>query len=88
MVAPLQPKPLRIEIAEARDHVHDRPGAVGSWRQQRRSRAHVTRRPSHCRHAARRALGFTSRRILIESSVTSAEWTAALFSAAGLLSTR
>ena len=72
MIAPLQPKPLRVEIGEARDHVLDRPCVVRSRRRRRRCLADVARGSPHRHHAARRALGFASRRIFFESGATSA----------------
>ncbi len=92
MIAPLQSKPICVEIGQARDHVLDRPCVVRSRRRRRRCLADVARRSAHRHHAARRALGFASRRIFFESDSTSAcatsEWAAALSSAAGPLSTR
>ncbi len=92
MIAPLQSKPICVEIGEARDHVLDRPCVVRSRRPRRRCLADVARKSAHRHHAARRALSFASRRIFFESDSTSAcatsEWAAALPSAAGPLSTR
>ncbi len=44
MIAPLQSKPVRVEIGEARDHVLDRPCVVRSRRQRRRCGADVARK--------------------------------------------
>ncbi len=92
MIAPLQSKPICVEIGEAGDHVLDRPSVGRSRRRRRRCLADVSRKSAHRHHATRRALSFASRRLLFESDSTSAratsEWAAALSSAAGPLSTR
>ena len=71
MIAPLQSKPICVEIGQARDHVLDRPCVVRSRRPRRRRLADAARKSAHRHHAARRALGFASRRILFESDSTS-----------------
>ena len=71
MIAPLQSKPICVEIGQARDHVLDRPCVVRSRRPRRRCLADVARKSAHRHHPARRALGFASRRIFFESDLTS-----------------
>ena len=72
MVAPLQAKPICVEIGEVRDHVVERPCVVRLRRQRRRGLADAARMSPHRHHAARRALDFAWRCALFDGDLGSA----------------
>jgi hypothetical protein len=63
VIAPLQTKPVRVEINEAEDCLSERCDAVGSRSRARRGVGDATRSSAFYHHAARPACGFERRSV-------------------------
>src|SRR5271165_5775810 len=72
VVAPLQAKPICVEISEARDQIVEGRCLVRSLRRRRGDSAGATRMSAHWHHAARRTLDFTWRWTFFEGVSESA----------------